>query len=56
MAKDPVCGMQVDEASAAAHVEHQGTTFYFCSTGCRQRFEQDPEKFVMGSRPNWDHP
>jgi len=38
---DPVCGMQVDVANAAAHAEHEGTTFYFCSDHCRHRFDKD---------------
>jgi uncharacterized protein len=36
---DPVCGMQVEIANAAAQVEHDGQTFYFCSDHCRQRFQ-----------------
>jgi uncharacterized protein len=36
---DPVCGMQVQIASAPAHVVHGGTTTYFCSDRCRERFE-----------------
>ncbi|MGW3353194.1 heavy metal translocating P-type ATPase [Nonomuraea rubra] len=35
---DPVCGMQVDPATAAASVEHDGVTEWFCSTGCRDAF------------------
>jgi hypothetical protein len=31
MAKDPVCGMQVDEKKAAATSVHKGTTYYFCA-------------------------
>ena len=36
---DPVCGMQVQIANAAAHTEVDGETFWFCSDHCRQRFE-----------------
>jgi uncharacterized protein len=36
---DPVCGMQVEMANAAARAEHDGETFYFCSDRCRDRFE-----------------
>jgi Cu+-exporting ATPase len=43
---DPVCGMQVDPLTAAARVEHQGTTFYFCSEGCAAKFRADPEKYL----------
>ena len=38
---DPVCGMQVEVANAAARSEHDGETFWFCSDHCRQRFEAD---------------
>ena len=37
VAKDPICGMTVDEASAL-HAERDGQTFYFCSEHCRQKF------------------
>ena len=36
---DPVCGMQVEVATAAAHSEHGGVSFHFCSDRCRDRFE-----------------
>jgi len=44
--RDPVCGMQVDPARAAAKVEHAGKTFHFCSRGCAQKFQADPEKYL----------
>jgi Cu+-exporting ATPase len=43
---DPVCGMTVDPASAAGSVEHDGKTYYFCSTHCVQKFRADPEKYL----------
>ncbi len=46
MAKDPVCGMQVNEAQAAGKSEYQGETYYFCSPGCKQQFDQDPERYT----------
>jgi YHS domain-containing protein len=46
MAKDPVCGMQVDEKKAAATSVYQGTTYYFCAPGCKVAFEKSPEKFT----------
>ena len=46
MASDPVCGMQVDEARAAATAEHAGTTWHFCSTRCHDRFIADPQAFL----------
>jgi YHS domain-containing protein len=46
MAKDPVCGMQVDEQRAAGTREYQGQTYYVCSSRCEQRFERDPQRYV----------
>jgi Cu+-exporting ATPase len=43
---DPVCGMQVDEQTAAATSEHEGQTYYFCSAGCKTRFDQNPEQYT----------
>jgi putative ABC transport system ATP-binding protein len=39
MATDPVCGMAVEREKAAATLEWAGTTYYFCSKGCRAEFE-----------------
>jgi YHS domain-containing protein len=49
MAKDPVCGMMVDMASAAATSEYQGQTYYFCCKGCKAAFDKEPEKYVSQS-------
>ena len=43
---DPVCGMTVEPEAAAAAWEHEGTTYYFCSVGCMERFRADPEHFL----------
>jgi Cu+-exporting ATPase len=45
-AMDPVCGMTVVKASAAATYEYKGTKYYFCSTGCKEAFAKEPEKFL----------
>src|SRR6185295_19285519 len=43
MAIDPVCGMTVDPAKArGGSFVHDGTTYYFCSPGCREKFAGDP--------------
>jgi xanthine dehydrogenase accessory factor len=42
---DPVCGMTVATASSQA-LRHDGTDYYFCCTGCRQAFEQDPGAYL----------
>ncbi|HYU92835.1 MAG TPA: XdhC family protein, partial [Actinomycetota bacterium] len=45
-AVDPVCGMEVDVATARHRSTHEGRTYYFCSAGCRERFEADPARFA----------
>ncbi|MDR3498811.1 MAG: heavy metal translocating P-type ATPase [Parvibaculum sp.] len=45
-AKDPVCGMSVDPATAVHRTEHEGRTYYFCSARCRAKFEADPAKYL----------
>ncbi len=42
---DPVCGMQVDPNTALT-LDHDGTTYHFCSDGCRDRFRHDPASFL----------
>src|SRR5262245_4768087 len=39
---DPICGMTVSPDGAAGRSEHAGKTYYFCSTGCKQRFDAEP--------------
>ena len=48
---DPVCGMTVDPARAAGHVDYKGTTYYFCGKGCVAKFTADPEKFLAARTP-----
>ena len=45
-ALDPVCGMDVDPATAAASHAHEGQTYYFCAQGCHDRFVANPDKFL----------
>ena len=46
LVRDPVCGMSVDPASAAGRFEHDGTTYYFCSAGCKETFAKDPDRYA----------
>ncbi len=46
MAVDPVCKMEVEEATAQWTSEYQGKTYYFCAPGCKSSFDEDPEKYV----------
>jgi len=48
---DPVCGMRVDPAKAAAKTEHAGRTFYFCSTRCRDKFAAAPGDYTGERKP-----
>lgn len=48
-AKDVVCGMQVRTADAPARAEHAGTTFYFCSDKCHDKFASAPDKYAPGN-------
>ena len=46
MAIDPICKMEVDEATAKFTSEFKGNTYYFCAPGCKAEFEANPEKYV----------
>jgi P-type Cu+ transporter len=46
---DPVCGMAVSPDTAAGFHEHNGETYYFCSTHCLTKFREDPEQFIKKS-------
>ena len=48
-AKDPVCGMTPFKAVAKAKgntLTHLGTEYFFCSAGCKAKFETEPEKYL----------
>jgi Cu+-exporting ATPase len=47
---DPVCGMKVDRATARFKAEHAGQEYFFCSAGCRTKFQDDPAG-VLASGP-----
>ncbi len=46
MATDPVCGMSLEEGSAAGKHAHEGTVYYFCSAGCLGKFKANPAAYV----------
>jgi xanthine dehydrogenase accessory factor len=46
--RDPVCGMVVDVGRVRLCSEHEGRTYFFCSAGCRQKFDADPIKYAVG--------
>jgi len=46
MAKDPVCGMMVDEKTAKFKSQYRAKTYYFCAQGCKITFDKNPAKFT----------
>jgi YHS domain-containing protein len=53
-ALDPVCGMMVKKATAKYTYDYKGTTYYFCSEGCKTSFAKEPEKYLApaaGAKP-----
>ena len=45
-ARDPVCGMTVDPATAQHRIAHAGTSYLFCCAGCRDKFAADPARYL----------
>ena len=46
LVKDPVCGMEIDPASAAGSSEYEGQTIYFCNLNCKQSFDAEPARYA----------
>ncbi len=44
--RDPVCGMNVNPATAKHVYQHNGKNFYFCCAGCVEKFKADPAKYL----------
>lgn len=55
MAMDPVCHMEVDEATAQWTSEYKGQTYFFCAPGCKSAFDNDPEKYLSDSGDHEGH-
>lgn len=51
VAIDPVCGMEVEIATAKYTYEHNGVMYYFCAAGCKTRFVQDPIAYLQKGPP-----
>ncbi|MBN1402692.1 MAG: YHS domain-containing protein [Anaerolineae bacterium] len=54
MARDVVCGMEVDPKTAVATSEYKGKTYYFCARGCKAAFDRDPERYLQEAREGDD--
>ncbi len=48
VATDPVCGMTVAVSTESLSLHHLGQDWYFCGTGCRQAFADDPTRYRVG--------
>src|SRR5579859_1579709 len=51
LVKDPVCGMTIDPARAAAHYDYAGAKYFFCNPKCLEKFRADPEKYLAQPPP-----
>ena len=51
VARDPVCGMNVNTAVPKFVHEHDATKYYFCSAGCVAKFKANPEGYLHPSPP-----
>ena len=51
LAKDPICGMMVEKATARCKAEHEGIMFYFCCAHCQQVFQENPAKYLALAEP-----
>src|SRR5208337_4090767 len=45
-AKDPVCGMEVDPATARFKTSHAGKSYYFCCARCLEKFQASPAQYL----------
>ena len=45
-ARDPVCGMRIDDPDAALTAVSDGNAYAFCSRNCRHEFLRDTERFL----------
>jgi len=52
IARDPVCGMRVDPATARNHLRHDGADYFFCGARCREKFAADPARYLAPPAPD----
>jgi len=43
---DPVCWTNIDINSVAGKSEYKGRVYFFCSEGCKQVFDKEPDEFA----------
>ena len=55
-AVDPVCGMNVDPATARHRTVYLDANYFFCSAGCRGKFVADPQRYLGGAQASTGAP
>ncbi|MGE3841053.1 MAG: YHS domain-containing protein [Vicinamibacterales bacterium] len=45
-AKDPVCGMTIEESDAVGTSHYKDKRYYFCSHDCKKEFDENPEDYI----------
>jgi xanthine dehydrogenase accessory factor len=50
-ARDPVCGMTVEIATAHFTSQYEGVAYYFCAAGCKRSFDKEPQKYIQAISP-----
>jgi ArsR family transcriptional regulator len=43
---DPVCGMRFSRSKAAGKAAHNDHTYFFCASGCKDRFLKTPGRYI----------
>jgi YHS domain-containing protein len=46
LAKDPVCGMDINEEQTELISEYKGKKYYFCNSMCKENFDKNPEQYI----------
>jgi Cu+-exporting ATPase len=44
--KCPVCGMELEPGQVASETNYEGRSYHFCSLGCRNKWDADPERYA----------
>jgi len=50
-AKDPVCGMTIDPQKTPYRATYAAADYFFCSSGCKAKFEVTPARYLAGESP-----
>jgi P-type Cu+ transporter len=50
--RDPVCGMNVNPATAKNVHQHNGKDIYFCCASCKEKFKADPARYLAAPPRN----